>query len=81
MKDVIVGNADYCTRTPGQCDGNVPCRACISKRRDCQQNGTDMRGRWRKAGRDSAERFALNQLLSHAITRCADDDPDKKSQD
>ncbi|OQE12876.1 hypothetical protein PENFLA_c060G04258 [Penicillium flavigenum] len=45
-----------CKRRKIKCDGNVPCRACISKRRDCQQNGTDMRGRWRKTGRDLAER-------------------------
>ncbi|CAG8164566.1 unnamed protein product [Penicillium nalgiovense] len=56
--------------TPGQCDGNVPCRACISKRRDCQQNGTDMRGRWRKTGHDFAGQRQEKSRLRDPQDKC-----------
>ncbi|KAJ5353138.1 hypothetical protein N7452_002112 [Penicillium brevicompactum] len=39
-----------------QCDGNVPCKTCVANKRDCQQNGTDMRGKWRKAGHEKTNK-------------------------
>ncbi|CAG8134803.1 unnamed protein product [Penicillium salamii] len=45
------------------CDGNVPCKACISNKRDCQQNGTDMRGRWREAGREKTNKRVQNSKI------------------
>lgn len=60
--------------TFAQCDGNVPCRPCMTKGRECQRHGIDMRGRWRSkeqsltAEADMGPQLQGNQSQSNLVT-------------
>ncbi|KAJ5919298.1 hypothetical protein N7466_010241 [Penicillium verhagenii] len=46
-RNILRGILQACLHSPGQCDGDAPCRACVARGHECQRTGTDMRGKWR----------------------------------